>query len=88
MSVLKRPRFLTSSAEVLVRISRDPDIRIRDLANSIGITERRAQVIVTELVETGYVGRERIGRRNRYSMLTDPLFTARLQATHGLARAL
>ncbi|MGZ5308272.1 MAG: helix-turn-helix transcriptional regulator [Solirubrobacterales bacterium] len=85
---LKRPRFLTSNAEVLVCISSDPDIRIRELADRVGITERRAQVIVSDLVESGYVSRERIGRRNRYRVETDSTLTARLKATRSLAQDL
>ena len=76
---------MTSNAEVLLCIDRDPEIRIRDLARQVGITERRAQVIVSELVETGYLSRERVGRRNRYSLRTDPTLTARLKATQALA---
>ena len=43
-------------------------IRLRDVAATVGITERAAQRIVTDLVEAGYVTRERVGRRNRYSL--------------------
>jgi predicted transcriptional regulator len=88
VSSFRRPRFLTSNAEVLVHISCDPDIRIREMADAVGITERRAQVIVSELVKTGYVTRERIGRRNRYCIKPDPGLAARLRASRGLARAL
>ena len=51
--------FLTNHAHVLLSISRDPDIRIRDLAERVGITERAAQRILTDLVEQGYLERIR-----------------------------
>jgi hypothetical protein len=60
--------FLTNHAHVLVAIARDPEARIRDLAAQVGITERAAQGIVHDLVEAGYLTRERVGRRNRYEI--------------------
>jgi len=58
--------FLTNHAHVLLCIARDPEIRVRDLAVRVGITERAAQRIVADLVEAGYLERSRDGRRNRY----------------------
>jgi predicted transcriptional regulator len=49
-------------------LARDPDVRLRDVAESVGITERAAQRIVADLIEAGYVERARIGRRNRYTI--------------------
>jgi len=46
----------------------DPDARLRDIAETVGITERAAQRIVSDLVDAGYVTREREGRRNRYAL--------------------
>jgi predicted ArsR family transcriptional regulator len=60
--------FLTSHAQVLLCIERDPDARLRDIAETVGITERAAQRIVSDLVDAGYVTREREGRRNRYAL--------------------
>lgn len=60
--------FLTSHAHVLLVISRDSGIRLRDIAAAVGITERGAHKIVTELVAEGYILREREGRRNRYKV--------------------
>jgi predicted ArsR family transcriptional regulator len=60
--------FLTSHAQVLLCIERDPDARLRDMAETVGITERAAQRIVSDLVDAGYVTREREGRRNRYAL--------------------
>ncbi len=63
--------FFTNHAHVLLCIAREPDIRVRDLAVRVGITERAAQRIVGDLVDAGYLERFRDGRRNRYSVRTD-----------------
>jgi DNA-binding MarR family transcriptional regulator len=59
-------RFLTNHTQVLLCIARVPDVRLRDVAEQVGITERAAQRIVADLVEAGFVERERTGRRNSY----------------------
>lgn len=58
--------FLTNHAQVLLCIESDADARMRDIAETVGVTERAAQRITNDLVEAGYLTRERIGRRNRY----------------------
>ncbi|GGL29672.1 helix-turn-helix transcriptional regulator [Planomonospora parontospora] len=60
--------FLTNHARVLLMIAQDPQIRLRDVAAEIGITERAAQAIVADLEEAGYLTRTRVGRRNHYSI--------------------
>ena len=60
--------FLTNHAHVLVCVAHDSGIRLRDIAAAVGITERAAHRILSELVEEGYVLRERHGRRNRYQV--------------------
>jgi DNA-binding IclR family transcriptional regulator len=60
--------FLTNHAQVLLCLAEDPDIRLKDVAQRIGITERAAQRILAELVEAGYVEAVRVGRRNRYTV--------------------
>jgi predicted ArsR family transcriptional regulator len=68
----KRPRtwtFLSNHGHVLLAIAADPEIRLRDIAARVGITERAAQLIVHDLEEEGYVSKERAGRRNRYALL-------------------
>jgi predicted DNA-binding transcriptional regulator len=60
--------FVTNHARVLVCVAHDPDVRLREIGDRIGITERAAQRIVAALVDAGYVRRERIGRRNRYTI--------------------
>lgn len=63
--------FLTNHAHVMVALAGDPDMRVRDLAAAVGITERAAQRIVGELVDTGYLIRHKQGRRNHYSLNTE-----------------
>ena len=63
---------------MLLCIANDPDVRLWEIGNAIGITERAAHRIVGELVASGYVSRERNGRRNRYAIeehlpVPDPL---------------
>ena len=60
--------FLTSHAQVLVCIAHDPGVRLRDIAATLGITERTAYGIVTDLTEAGYVVKDKDGRRNRYQI--------------------
>ena len=52
-------------------ISRDPEMRLRDVAATVGITERAAQRIVADLASAGYIERIRDGRRNRYELHPD-----------------
>ena len=63
--------FLTNHAHVLTCVAHDPGIRVRDIAAAVGITERAAHRILSELVEEGYVERHRTGRRNRYRVVAD-----------------
>ena len=63
--------FLSTHGLVLLCIAQDPGVRLRDIGDSVGITERAAHRIVTELVGAGYVVRERQGRRNRYEINDD-----------------
>jgi predicted transcriptional regulator len=63
--------FLTNHARVLITIAGAPEIRLRDIAARIGITERATQRIIAELEEAGYLSHEREGRRNRYSLQAD-----------------
>jgi hypothetical protein len=64
----KRWTFLTNHGHVLLCIAADPAIRLRDVANKVGITERAAQRIVADLVEGGYLDASRRGRRNVYQV--------------------
>ena len=58
--------FLSNYGHVLVALSTNPDARMRDIADMVGITERAVQQIVRELVDQGYVFKDKDGRRNRY----------------------
>ncbi|MEA2704509.1 MAG: hypothetical protein QOJ69_738 [Actinomycetota bacterium] len=60
--------FLTNHARALVCIAHDPGVRLRDIATSLDVTERSAYAIVTDLAESGYIVKEKDGRRNRYQI--------------------
>jgi hypothetical protein len=62
--------FFTNHARVLICVTRDPGLRLRDLGTALGITERSAYGIVADLVEAGYVVKDKNGRRNRYRVET------------------
>jgi len=71
--------FLTNHAHVLLCIARDPQARTRDIAAQVGITERAAQRIVSELIAEKYLTRTKVGRRNHYTInrrgrLRHPIF--------------
>ncbi len=63
--------FLTNHSRVLVCIAHDPGMRLRDIAATVGVTERTAFGIVTDLIAGGYVDKDKDGRRNRYSIRTE-----------------
>ena len=63
--------FLTNHTLVLVCIADDRGVRLRDVADRVGITERAAQSIVADLVAAGYLSRTRVGRRNQYEIHAD-----------------
>ena len=63
--------FLTNHARALFFIAQNPEIRIRELAAGLDVTERAAQTIVNDLVEAQYLTRTRLGRRNHYGVRTE-----------------
>ncbi|MFF0130379.1 helix-turn-helix transcriptional regulator [Streptomyces mirabilis] len=66
--------FLSNHARVLLTITRNPSARIRDIAAACHITERTATSVVSDLEQAGYLSRQRIGRRTRYTLhLEGPL---------------
>jgi DNA-binding IclR family transcriptional regulator len=79
---------LTNHAHVMVCLGRNPDARIRDVAEAVGITERAAQRIVAELEEGGYLVRERTGRRNRYTLHPDMPLRHPLEGGHSIGELL
>jgi predicted transcriptional regulator len=81
-------RFLSNHTQVLLCVSRDPNARFRDIAESVGITERAAQRIVADLIESGYVESERTGRRNHYTVNTDIAMRHPAQRGHEIGELL
>jgi DNA-binding MarR family transcriptional regulator len=64
-------KFLTNHAHVLLCVAHEPQIRLREIAEAVGITERAAHRIIAELEGGGYIARERRGRRNYYRFFPD-----------------
>lgn len=63
--------LLTKHAHVLICLARDPHMRLREIAECVGVTERSAQQLVCDLEEDGYLTRRRVGRRNVYAIHAD-----------------
>ena len=76
--------LLTNHGRILLLIARHPDSRIRDLAATAGITERSIQMIVTDLEAAGYVARERVGRRNAYTINRAQPFRHPAESSHSV----
>jgi hypothetical protein len=74
--------FLTNHSHVLICLARDPKLRLRDLAEQVGITERAVQGIVKDLVAAGCLTRHREGRRNRYDIVADRPMRHRVERQH------
>ena len=77
---MKEWSFLTNHARALVCIAHDPGVRLRDIAMTVGVTERSAYAIVTDLAAAGYVVKDKDtdGRRNRYQIQAHLPFPERL----------
>jgi DNA-binding IclR family transcriptional regulator len=80
--------FLSNHAQVLLCIARDPQVRIREIAQAVGITERAAQQIVSDLVVDGYVDRTKVGRRNHYRLHSEAKMRHVAQAGLGISELL
>ncbi len=76
--------FLTNHAHVLIAISRNSELRQRDIAHVVGITTGAVQRIINELEADGYITSERIGRRNRYSIDTSKHLRHPLEDQHSI----
>ena len=85
---MTRWTFLTNHAHVLCCIARDPGIRLRDVADRVGVTERAAQRIVSDLVEAGYLDRARNGRRNSYRIRRDGPLRHPVETGHRIGEVL
>jgi len=65
---MSRWTFLSNHGRALLCIARDPEVRLREIAVEIGVTERSAYAIVSDLADGGYIVKQRDGRRNRYEV--------------------
>lgn len=74
--------FLTNHAHVLITITADPEITLREVASRVGVTERATQSIVADLEAAGYLTKARHGRRNTYTVVTGQPFRHPLAAGH------
>lgn len=80
--------FLTNHTHILLCLARDPTLRIRDIAELVGITQRAVQRILVELEEVGVLSHERDGRRNRYAVNLDTPLRHPLESAHSLREVL
>jgi len=80
--------FLTNHAHVLIYVARDPGARVREIADAVGITERTAQGILSDLVDSGYLRRTKEGRRNRYDCVEDLPLRHPLESNHPVGELL
>ncbi len=79
---------MTNHTHVLVCLSDNPELRIRDIAERVGITERATQRIIAELTVGGYLEKTRDGRRNRYRVVTDERLRHPLEKAHSVGELL
>lgn len=80
--------FLTNHAHVLLCLASDPDARLRDVADRVGITQRAVQHILADLEAAGAITRERVGRRNRYAVHAGVSLRHPLEAAHTVGELL
>lgn len=80
--------FLTNHAHVLLCVLREPDIRARDIAAQVGITERAVHAIIGDLEVEGYLTRSRKGRRNHYKVTGDHPLRHPLECQHTVGELL
>jgi len=76
--------FLTHHAHLLLAIAENPDARVQELADTVGVSPRAALSIMADLVEAGYIRRERVGRRNHYSIERNRPFRHPSTAAHSV----
>jgi predicted transcriptional regulator len=72
--------LLSNHGHVLVCLALDPEVRMRDIATQVGITERAVQIIIRDLIEAGLVTATKVGRRNRYTLVRSQTFRHPLEA--------
>jgi DNA-binding MarR family transcriptional regulator len=76
--------FLSNHGHVLIQLAQNPDLKVAEIAATIGITERSTLTILGDLEETGYISVERIGRRNRYTVNPKKKFRHPSEASHSI----
>lgn len=74
--------FLTNHGHVLLCLAQAPELRLRDVAERVGVTERAVQRIVADLEEGGYLTRRRTGRQNAYDIDPDRPMRHPVEADH------
>lgn len=72
--------FLSNHAHVLICLARNPGVRLREIADKVGITERSAMRVITQLDEAGYLTRDKQGRRNHYTITLDAMLRHPIEA--------
>lgn len=72
--------LLSNHGHVLVCLALDPQTRMRDVAERIGITERAVQAIIHDLIEVGFVVSQKVGRRNTYTLIESEHFRHPIEA--------
>jgi predicted ArsR family transcriptional regulator len=77
--------FLSNHGHILIHLHNSPDARVRDIASAVGITERSALSILSDLENEGYIAVERVGRRNHYRINPDKKFRHPLEAQKPLS---
>jgi DNA-binding MarR family transcriptional regulator len=80
--------FLSNHGHVLVHINRNPDSKVKEIADAVGITERSALSILADLEEAGYISVERVGRRNSYRVITNKNFRHPMEAQQPISALL
>ena len=80
--------FLSNHGHVLVHINRNPDSKVKEIADAVGITERSALSILADLEEAGYISVERVGRRNSYRVTTNKNFRHPMEAQQPISALL
>jgi len=80
--------FLTNHGHVLVYLTNNPDAKVSQISEAVGVTDRATQTILGDLVDGGYVTRERIGRRNTYRVHAELKFRHPAEADHSVGELL
>jgi DNA-binding Lrp family transcriptional regulator len=76
--------FLSNHSHVIICLARDAEMRVRDIAIAVGITERAVIRIIVDLEEAGYIRKERVGRRNRYTISSEKHLRHPLEEHHSI----